>query len=252
MLKDISEFALPALRDIAENPNFRKLSKGFTYPTGMPPHAILFIGVNQFHADEITSWPIQGYRFKQQGNEHPYFHPFEEISDFCQTPWSYMDILFDRASRRKRIQLLMESTNGQQFIGAQLAIADRMIRETTPEVIVVCSTMARMLVGIKDHLNENRWLGSPLIFDNNIGTYRWEDIPVFFSTPLSGTKALDTESYQRLKWHIRTALRMEIERELESVKEEKNRVVKHTKYEEAADLRELERLLEKRVTLLRF
>jgi hypothetical protein len=85
---------------------------------------------------------------------------------------------------------LWNPTNGQQFIGAQLAIADRMIRETVPEVIVVCSTMARMLVGIKDHLNENRWLGSPLIFDNHIGTYRWEGIPVFFSAPLYRRESL--------------------------------------------------------------
>jgi hypothetical protein len=131
MLKDINEFALPALRDIAENPNFRKLSKGFTYPTVMLPHAILFIGINQSHAEEIISWPIQGYRLKQQENENPFFHPFEEISDFCQTPWSYMDLLFDRESRRKRIQLLLESPNGHQFIGAQLIIADRIIRETS-------------------------------------------------------------------------------------------------------------------------
>jgi protein-arginine kinase activator protein McsA len=69
--------------------------------------------------------------------------------------------------------------------------------------------------------------------------------------PIDWCESLDKESYQRLKWHIRNAIRMETERELASVKEQKNKVVRHTKYEETADLRDLERLLERRVAMLR-
>lgn len=251
MLKDTTDIIRPALDAIAENSDFWALTKGFTYPIALATHAIMFIGLKPSHG-MITESSINGYRLKQHGNEDAYFHRYEEISDFCQTPWTYIDLLFDRIASRERIDQLMETETGKQFIAAQLAIADTLIRESKPEVIVICSNEARMLADISDTAHDSRWLRGNLIFDNQIGTPRWEGIPVFFSAPLSWPNALGNDAYARLKWHIRTVLRLEAEREMEAIIETKNRVVRNQKYEEAADLRSMEHLLGKRLEMLRF
>jgi hypothetical protein len=38
------------------------------------------------------------------------------------------------------------------------------------------------------------WLGYEFKFDNKLGTYRWKNIPVFFSGILSGQRALEKGS----------------------------------------------------------
>ncbi len=40
----------------------------------------------------------------------------------------------------------------------------------------------------------NVWLGYEFKFDNKLGTYRWKNIPVFFSGILSGQRALEKGS----------------------------------------------------------
>jgi hypothetical protein len=247
MLKDTDTIVQTTMQEMSDNPDHIRLSKGFIYPTAMATHSLLFIGDNEGHVDETTP-PVHGYKLRQTGNAHRYFDRFEAVSDYCLCPWAYVDILFDRDSGKERVEQLMASAKGREYIGFQLSFLEMLIREVTPEVIVVCSTITRTIVEL-----DGNWLtGDSLGFDNQIGTHRWEGIPIFFSAPFSGPNALDTDSLDRLQWHIRTVLRMETERQLRATMEEKNIVVRQRRYEQATDLRDLERMLKRRVAMLSF
>ena len=56
-------------------------------------------------------------------------------------------------------------------------------------------------------INEN-FQSIEFTFDNNLGTYRivnhpnLNDTPIFFTSMLTGQRALDLGSYERLVWHI--------------------------------------------------
>lgn len=247
MLKDTDAILQTTMQEMSDNPDFARLSKGFIYPTALATHSLLFIGDNVGHVDE-TATPIHGYKLKQTGNKQAYFQKFEEVSDYCLTPWTYLDILFDRKAEEERVEYLMNSENGRRFIGFQLRFLDLMMKEVMPVAIVVSSFIARML----DGLDGNCLTSGALSFDNHIGTYRWEGIPIFFSAPFTGPNALDKDSLHRLQWHIRTVLRMETECQMQAALAEKSIELKHGHYEQAADLRDLERLLKKRVEMLSF
>ena len=48
--------------------------------------------------------------------------------------------------------------------------------------------------------------GYDFVFNDDIGTYLWNNTPVFFSSMLSGQRALDIGSMERLKWQVKRAL----------------------------------------------
>jgi hypothetical protein len=56
------------------------------------------------------------------------------------------------------------------------------------------------------------WMDFDFEFDENLGTHKivnnseLENVPVFFTSMLSGQRALDNGSYQRLIWHIKYVL----------------------------------------------
>ena len=50
-----------------------------------------------------------------------------------------------------------------------------------------------------------------IIFDDKIGTYKItlneKSVPVFFSSMLTGQRALDKGSFERLKWHVKNVIK---------------------------------------------
>ncbi len=81
-----------------------------------------------------------------------------------------------------------------------------------PKIIVVDNTLARTFLG-KDKVGEvDIWLDYEFKFDEEIGTYLWNNIPVFFTSMLTGQRALDNGSFERLKWQVKRALKIINER----------------------------------------
>ena len=73
---------------------------------------------------------------------------------------------------------------------------------------MVCNALARVFMGKEKEKEKNTgiWMDYEFIFDDKIGTYRWEGKPVFFSSMLSGQRALDKGSLERLQWHVKRTL----------------------------------------------
>jgi hypothetical protein len=99
------------------------------------------------------------------------------------------------------------------FIYKQLEISKQVIELARPKIIVVNNSLARKYLGLDKNIdrNENIWMNFTFDFDPNIGTYLisegvLKNTPVFFTSMLTGQRALDRGSYERLMWHINFVL----------------------------------------------
>jgi len=247
-LKDTVE---PLLKELLAEAEFQSLPRMFVYPNSVLKKSILLLGINPSHSSE-NHGNIENYELLQKDNGHPYFKKFEEISEYCKTTWTHLDLLFFRETNQSKISNILKSKSGVDFIWRQLEVSKSLIELTEPQVIVVNNSLARTFLGFDPDGKTNVWLGFSFVFDNEIGTYRWNKVPVFFTSMLTGQRALDRGSYGRLKWHIRSTLIIETERKKTAVVELKNKVVRTQKYDEAESLRAQERALETRLSELRF
>lgn len=93
-------------------------------------------------------------------------------------------------------------------------MSKEIIEEAKPQIIVVANTTARLFFGKDKNIEKdvNIWLNYDFEFDNLIGTHRIKtegnlfNTPVFFTSMLSGQRAMDNGSFERLQWHINFVL----------------------------------------------
>lgn len=175
-------------------------------PNTIQKNAILFIGLNPSlpNKEEVGSFI------------HPYFLKFEELADYCGEKWTHVDLLYLIETNQKVAECL--SYTDVNFLSAQLDITFDIIKRIKPKVIIVVNAFASEFFGkMKNHKHSNFekiWKGFDLDFnkdfDNNIGTYNIEIAgvmtPIFFSGMLSGKRALDLGSFERLKWQVKKVL----------------------------------------------
>lgn len=183
--------------------NKNLVKRQFASPDNIEEDALLFIGLNPSNSN--TSSILDYYSLEQNSNEHPYFKKFEDIASYCNTNWTHLDMLFIRETEQKQIGKLLNGI-GLEFICEQLQLSKILIEKSNPKAIVVCNTLSRTFLGADKKNGKNIWLDFEFLFDEELGTYRWKNIPVFFSGMLTGQRALDKGSYERLRWHIKKVL----------------------------------------------
>jgi hypothetical protein len=100
---------------------------------------------------------------------------------------------------------MWNAENNREFFKKQLAISKDIIEEAIPRIVVVNNTFARdLMLGTRgeEKLFEFEFsdvLGTHKIVNNKaLG-----EIPVFFTSMLTGQRALDNGSFERLGWHIK-------------------------------------------------
>ncbi len=148
-----------------------------------------------------------------------YFNALAKVIDSCQMndkkpSWTHIDLLVFLERNQAYIhKTLFKVDYGLAFILAQLDIAKKRLEYLHPKIILVSNTMARELLGKNKHTVKGEdlavWMGFD--FDAELGTFRivnnehLEGTPVFFSSMLSGQRALDNVSKERLVWHMKEA-----------------------------------------------
>jgi hypothetical protein len=192
------------------------LNRGFAISEKIEKDSILFIGLNPSFIEEQEPHLPDAifYNLSQKGN-YKYFKKFEEISSVSGIRWSHLDLLSLRETNQKCVTELFENPEGLDFIWKHLLITKQILERCEPKIIVVANTAARRLLGKDvDTNSNNKWLGYQFHFDEAIGTYRFSSMdsnlmgtPVFFSSMLTGQRALDKGSYERLKWQIQWVLK---------------------------------------------
>lgn len=230
-VKDIID---KGLSEFINNPEYSHLPKHFLFSNYLEQNALLFIGINP--SSEEGQSEYASFELEQRNNKHPYFKKFEEISDYCNLPWTHIDLLFFRETNQNTIYEILKQKNGVTYIWKQLKIADELINMSSPQAIIVCNTLARTFMG-KDKIGENNaWLNYSFVFNEEIGTYLMGETPVFFSGMLSGQRALDLGSYERLKWQIKKALMILNQNKINEIENFKTEHIKNGRIEEAARL----------------
>lgn len=206
---------IEALWDKHANADKTFKERGFAVPCEIKKGGILFLGINpSFDEEEFKKKPDAGKVFYPLYDEkpHKYFTKFIDIANDLKESWSHIDLLFVRETDQKAVGKLL--SGNVDFFYRQLLISKRIIELAKPNVIVVNNTLARLFLGY--HQNEEKdkdvWIGFNFDFDENLGTEKiinheiLSGTPVFFTSMLTGQRALDTGSYRRLKWHINFVL----------------------------------------------
>lgn len=163
---------------------------------------LLFIGLNPSYNEQHGN--TNSYRLKPNGNDGSYFRKIETIADLCEMTWNHIDLLYIRETNQKKVMdLCYNKEKGTDFIYKQLLLSKKIIELFSPKIIVVCNSFAATLLGKNKEGNKDVWLGYDFNFDDNWGTHKLNNTPIFFTSMLSGQRALDNGSKERLIWHIK-------------------------------------------------
>lgn len=179
--------------------------RGFAIQNDLEENSLMFIGINPSY----NGVPGSTYYDNSHGETHKYFKKFIDISIQVGIDWSHLDLLYFRETNQKVVKSLADTNLGHNFYDEQLKISKKIIERTKPKLIVVNNTYARDLL-------HSESFSSPKYdfeFDDKIGTYRivnnkeLDGTPIFFTSMLTGQRALDLGSYKRLIWHIKFVLK---------------------------------------------
>ncbi len=190
-------------------------------PKSINKEAILFIGINpafsKSRKEEVINREIEFYpAISDETKDIAYFEKFKDIAKYCNdSVWTHLDLFFIRETNQKLIEKL--SYDNMDFLQAQLDISFDIITKAAPKIIVVSNSLASEFFGKRKQKHlffEKIWLGFDLDFekdfDTEIGTYKIQiagkNTPIIFSGMLSGQRALDLGSFERLKWQIKRIL----------------------------------------------
>ncbi len=216
------------------NPNFQSiLDRGyvFQYDEDETECELLFLGIN-------PSFDEKGERIKdaysrpknREEKHHPYFRSFLDFEDVLRNKykwegkWTHFDVFAFRQTNQKYIETdLLTNPEAISFLYDQLMIARERILHIQPKVIVVSNALVRMFMGKERTKPENGeetgiWMGFRYEFDPKIGTdvimepIELKGTKVFFSSMLSGQRALDKGSKESLVWHVAKVLGLKMEK----------------------------------------
>ena len=186
--------------------NLPFIKRGYAIQSVIPFDSILFIGINPSF-DEKKNKHFKSFFYDVHKSEvlHSYFRKFEDIATKTNMQWSHFDLLFLRETNQNNIKQMHNDMLGREFLNEQLKISKTVIETSQPKIIVISNAFARDLF-----LHECKF---ETYFDDTIGTHRiinntqLEGIPVFFTSMLTGQRALDNGSYERLIWHLKEVLK---------------------------------------------
>lgn len=184
----------------------------------VPKNGIIFIGLNpsisEKEKSELLKTSYDEFFYKhdtsKEHKHHRYFNRIVDMANELGVAWGHLDLLFMRETQQKKIWELLQSKDGLSFICDQLMISKKVIDEIIdktdpkPKAFIVNNTLSRKFLGVEknEELNKDIWMGYDFDWDATIGTYRHKGIPFFFTSMLTGQRALDIGSYQRLIWHV--------------------------------------------------
>lgn len=190
----------------ASGNNIPFANRGFCIPSIILEDSLLFLGINPSYS--IKKQPADSfnvfYDYSQSGEEHSYYKKFAQISKRVNVGWSHLDMLYYQETAQSSYFTLQQSEEGRAFIEKQLGITKLILEKSRPKIIIVSNALSRELF-----LHNLSFNGS---FDENFGTFRISEgalsgTPVFFTSMLTGKRALDNGSFERLVWHIEFVLR---------------------------------------------
>lgn len=142
-------------------------------------------------------------------DNYPFFRPFGQIAGEAfsgdTSKWEHIDLFFNRETNQKRLEnTILRNRAMGTLVSAQLDLSKRLIHYVEPKAIIVPNALASDI--FKGTLSSE----FPLVWNESHGyhltTLRHKSVPVFLASTLTGQRAMDKGSYERLRWHIKKAI----------------------------------------------
>lgn len=222
--------AILQLWESTPNNQLNNLVPGYIPP--IKKEAILFIGINPSFSErgfktilretelerldvkKFYKYPTSNsfdlntsFKIEELSREkHPYFNRFREISELVGVPWEHLDLFFIRETNQKDLlkRVFKKGRDLNAFGEQQLKISKKSIDQARPKVVVVANALASALFETAFNAKFDKEQGCHFAMING------EKTPVFLCSMLTGQRALDNFSYERLCWHISEVLRTTI------------------------------------------
>jgi len=192
----------------------------FQYDQDETEADLLFLGMNPSFDGKV----IDGvFPWTREFSENlSYFKSFFSIENQLREnyqidlKWTHFDLFVFRETKQARIkQIFMNNEEGRIFLSQQLEVLKERLLRTKPKVIVASNALIRIFLGLNRHHDKNGnevaiWLGDWIEtkFDPKVGTHvilqpeELKGTKIFFTSMLSGQRALDLGTRERLVWHI--------------------------------------------------
>jgi hypothetical protein len=170
----------------------------------IPESGIIFIGLNPSLDKKLKPTKNREVEFYDIDDKHKYFKKFPIISNHknVNLTWGHLDLLYLRETNQKSIHGILKDKDGVEFIYNQLMVTkeiiDKLLSTKNPVIFIVNNSLAREFLG-KD---SPHWMNYRFVMDDSLGTYTCLGHPFFFTSMLTGQRALDNGSFERLIWHI--------------------------------------------------
>lgn len=180
---------------------FRTILKGTEYENIDP--------VSFFKWKHISSNPkfiddcikVENYAYEKY---RQFFARPIEIAKELGLEWQHIDLfLYKETSQSDFKRRIMNGDKLNEFALDQIALFEEVLVTINPKCIIVANAFGSQL--LREHIK------SDLEWDISRG-FHWfskgdKKIPIFFSSMLSGQRALDRWSYERLKWCVGEAVK---------------------------------------------
>jgi|SRR5690554_104090 len=193
----------------------------FQYDEDETNSDLLFIGINPSYTEKHEK--NEHYRGTYDRNDNrSYFKPFSEINREINNAevgyngiYTHIDLLVFRETNQKQVNELMRTEEGCGFLIEQLEIAKNRLIHISPKVVIVSNAKAAELMGKNRFFNDKTgeelgiWMGLDFVFDEEFGAHKVTNVPelensyFLFTSMLSGQRALDLGSKERLIWQIK-------------------------------------------------
>lgn len=144
---------------------------------------------------------IENYAYK---NYMLFFSRPIEIARKVKLDWQHIDLfLYKETSQNDFKKRLMNGRTLNQFALDQIVLFEEALLMIEPQCVIVANAFGSEL--LREHIKDD------LLWDEKNG-FHWftksgRKIPIFFSSMISGQRALDRWSYERFVWHIERAVR---------------------------------------------
>ena len=200
------EFKKGGLLFVGMNPSFS--SRGFktvlqnTEFKDMDPE-IFFkwsnISMNPALIDDCIK--VENYAYK---NYSQYFGRPIEIAKKVSLDWQHVDLfLYKETAQNRFVTRITDKGKLNEFAIDQISLFEDALAKIEPLCVVVTNAFASEI--LRKHIKDELTWGEERGF--HWFTKSGKKIPIFFSSMLSGQRALDRWSYERLLWHIVQAVK---------------------------------------------
>ncbi len=143
---------------------------------------------------------VENYAYK---NYSQYFGRPIEIAKKVGLDWQHVDLfLYKETAQNSFVTRITDKGKLNEFAIDQISFFEEVLAKIEPRCVVVANAFASEILW--NHIKDD------LIWDEERG-FHWftksgKKMPMFFSSMLSGQRALDRWSYERLLWHIGKAV----------------------------------------------